>query len=169
MKFIGTEFMPKLDEGSLVITSKKLPGISLTESIRIGNEIEKTIMSFPEISTVVTKLGRPDLATEAMGEYESDSYINYTKKVQDQSPADKQKLSDRMNTELSKIPGVSYEFTQPMEMRMDETITGTRGDAALKIFGEDLTTLEQLGKQARSIIGQVQGASRDPDGVDLRR
>ncbi len=159
MKFIGTEFMPKLDEGSLVITSKKLPGISLTESIRIGNEIEKTIMSFPEISTVVTKLGRPDLATEAMGEYESDSYISYTKKVQDQSPADKQKLSDRMNTELSKIPGVSYEFTQPMEMRMDETITGTRGDAALKIFGEDLTTLERLGKQARSIISQVQGAS----------
>ena len=159
MKFIGTEFMPKLDEGSMVITSKKLPGISLTESIRIGNQIEKTIMSFPEISGVVTKLGRPDLATEAMGEYESDSYINYTKKVRDESPADKQKLSDRIDKELSKIPGVNYEFTQPMEMRMDETITGTRGDVALKIFGEDLTTLEQLGKQARSIIGGVKGAS----------
>ena len=74
-------------------------------------------MSFPEISSVVTKLGRPDLATEAMGEYESDSYISYTKRVQDESPADKQKLSDRMNTALSKIPGVNYEFTQPMEMR----------------------------------------------------
>jgi heavy metal efflux system protein len=159
LKFIGTEFMPKLDEGSLVITSKKLPGISLSESIRIGDQIERTIMSFPEIRSVVTKLGRPDLATEAMGEYESDSYINYTKKVQDESPADKQKLSDRMNAALSKIPGVNYEFTQPMEMRMDETITGTRGDAALKIFGEDLNTLEQLGKQARSIIGNVKGAS----------
>ncbi|HLI76493.1 MAG TPA: efflux RND transporter permease subunit [Acidobacteriaceae bacterium] len=159
LKFIGTEFMPKLDEGSLVITSKKLPGISLTESIRIGDGIERTIMSFPEIASVVTKLGRPDLATEAMGEYESDSYINYVKKVQDESPADKQKLSDRMATALNKIPGVNYEFTQPMEMRMDETITGTRGDAALKIFGNDLNTLEQLGKQARSIIGSVKGAS----------
>ena len=159
LKFIGTEFMPKLDEGSLVITSKRLPGISLSESIRIGDQIERTIMSFPEIRSVVTKLGRPDLATEAMGEYESDSYISYTKKVQDESPADKQKLSDRMNTALSKIPGVNYEFTQPMEMRMDETITGTRGDAALKIFGEDLNTLEQLGKQARTIIGNVKGAS----------
>lgn len=159
LKFIGTEFMPKLDEGSLVITSKKLPGISLTESIRIGNQIEKTIMSFPEISSVVTKLGRPDLATEAMGEYESDSYISYTKKVQDESPAKKQELSDRMRMALSKIPGVNYEFTQPMEMRMDETITGTRGDVALKIFGEDLNTLEQLGKQARSIIAGVKGAS----------
>lgn len=159
LKFIGTEFMPKLDEGSLVITSKRLPGISLTESIRIGNQIERTIMSFPEITGVVTKLGRPDLATEAMGEYESDSYISYTKKVQDESPQKKQKLSDRMNTTLSKIPGVSYEFTQPMEMRMDETITGTRGDAALKIFGPDLNTLEQLAKQARSAIGSVKGAS----------
>ncbi len=159
LKFIGTEFMPKLDEGSLVITSKRLPGISLTESIRIGNQIERTIMSFPEIASVVTKLGRPDLATEAMGEYESDSYINYVKKVQDESPADKQKLSDRLTTALNKIPGVNYEFTQPMEMRMDETITGTRGDAALKIFGDDLNTLEQLGKQARSIIGGVKGAS----------
>ncbi len=159
LKFIGTEFMPKLDEGSLVITSKRLPGISLTESIRIGDQIERTIMSFPEITDVVTKLGRPDLATEAMGEYESDSYISYTKKVQDESTAKKQKLSDRMSQALSKIPGVNYEFTQPMEMRMDETITGTRGDAALKIFGPDLNTLEQLAKQARSIIGNVKGAS----------
>lgn len=159
LKFIGTEFMPKLDEGSLVITSKKLPGISLTESVRIGNEIEKTIMSFPEIAGVVTKLGRPDLATEAMGEYESDSYVSYTKHALNQSTKKKAALSDRMQTALNRIPGVSYEFTQPMEMRMDETITGTRGDVALKIFGPDLNTLERLGKQARTIISGVKGAS----------
>ena len=159
LKFIGTEFMPKLDEGSLVITSKKLPGISLSESIRIQKEIERTIMSFPEVTHVVSKMGRPDLATEAMGVYETDAYISYTPKVQNESPDDKQKLSDRLNTALSKIPGVNYEFTQPMEMRMDETITGTRGDAALKIFGEDLDTLERLAKQARAIIGHVKGAS----------
>ena len=159
LKFIGTEFMPTLDEGSMVITSKRLPGISLTESIKIGNEIERTIKSFPEVTSVVTKMGRPDLATEAMGEYESDSYISFTEKVRDASPSEKQKLSDRMEASLGKIPGVNYEFTQPMQMRMDETITGTRGDAALKIFGEDLDTLEQLGKQARSAISRVPGAS----------
>ncbi len=159
LKFIGTEFMPTLDEGSMVITSKRLPGISLTESVKIGNEIERTIKSFPEVTSVVTKLGRPDLATEAMGEYESDSYISFTDRARDANPADKQELSNRMEKELQKIPGVSYEFTQPMQMRMDETITGTRGDAALKIFGEDLDTLERLGKQARSIIGAVPGAS----------
>lgn len=159
LKFIGTEFMPTLDEGSQIITSKKLPGISLTESIRIGNEIERTIKSFPEVTSVVTKLGRPDLATEAMGEYESDSYISFTPKARDASAAEKQKLSDRMEAELNKIPGVSYEFTQPMQMRMDETITGTRGDVAIKIFGQDLDTLERLGKQVRSIVSGVKGAS----------
>ncbi len=161
--FIGTEFMPKLDEGSMVITSKRLPGISLSESVAIGNQIEKTIKSFPEIQSVVTKLGRPDLATEAMGEYESDSYISFTPKVMAQSPAKRHDLSNRMQTALEKIPGVSYEFTQPMEMRMDETITGTRGDLALKIFapenGGDLDTLEQLGHRANSIVAGVKGAS----------
>lgn len=159
LKFIGTEFMPTLDEGSMIITSKKLPGISLTKSVEVGKEIERTIRTFPEVESVVTKLGRPDLATEAMGEYESDSYISFTQKARDANPKDKQALSDRMEAELQKIPGVSYEFTQPMQMRMDETITGTRGDVALKIFGEDLDTLEQLGKQARSIISSVPGAS----------
>ena len=159
LKFIGTEFMPTLDEGSQIITSKKLPGISLTESVRIGNEIERTIRSFPEVTSVVTKLGRPDLATEAMGEYESDSYISFTPKARDASADDKQKLSDRMEAELNKIPGVSYEFTQPMQMRMDETITGTRGDVAIKVFGEDLDTLERLGKQVRIIVSGIKGAS----------
>jgi cobalt-zinc-cadmium resistance protein CzcA len=158
-KFIGTEFMPTLDEGSMVITSKKLPGISLTESIKIGREIERTIRSFPEVTSVVTKLGRPDLATEAMGEYESDSYISFTQKARDAGPREKQKLSNRMEAALAKIPGVSYEFTQPMQMRVDETITGTRGAVALKIFGQDLETLERLGKQARTLISSVQGAS----------
>ena len=163
LKFIGTEFMPKLDEGSMVITSKRLPGISLSESVAIGNQIEKTIMSFPEIQSVVTKLGRPDLATEAMGEDESDSYISFTRKVVDESPEKRQDLSNRIEKQLDKIPGVSYEFTQPMQMRMDETITGTRGDLALKIFapenGGDLDTLEQLGHQANKIVAAVKGAS----------
>jgi cobalt-zinc-cadmium resistance protein CzcA len=159
LPFIGTEFMPTLDEGSMIVTSKRLPGISLTKSIAIGNQIERTIKSFPEVQSLVTKLGRPDLATEAMGEYESDSYISFTPEMQNASNERKQEFSDRLEKELNKIPGVTYEFTQPMQMRMDETITGTRGDVALKIYGEDLNTLEQLGQQAQSIISSVKGAS----------
>ncbi len=158
--FIGTEFMPTLDEGSLVITSKKLPGISLSQSIKIQEEIDPIIRSFPEVSTVVAKMGRPDLATEAMGVYETDAYINFNpRNTWRKQFKDKTKLADALQTELEKIPGVTYEFTQPMEMRMDETIAGARGDLALKIFGPDLGTLERLGSQADAILGSIQGAS----------
>ena len=159
IKFIGTEFMPTLDEGSMVVTSKRLPGISLTESVAIGQQIERTIKASQGVDSVVTKLGRPDLATEAMGEYESDSYISFTPKMRDANASDKQKFSDDLQRSLEKIPGVTYEFTQPMQMRMDETITGTRGDVALKIFGNDLTVLEDMAHSAEKIIGAVPGAS----------
>jgi cobalt-zinc-cadmium resistance protein CzcA len=157
--FIGTEFMPTLDEGSLVITSLKLPGISLEQSIAIQKQIDHTIRSFPEVSTVVAKMGRPDLATEAMGVYETDAYINF-KPTKAWHGKTKQELANELQSALDKIPGVSYEFTQPMEMRMDETIAGARGDAALKIFGPDLTTLEQLGRRAFGILSSIQGASQ---------
>lgn len=157
---IGTEFMPTLDEGSLVITSKKLSGISLTQSIKIQEEIDRTIRSFPEVSTVVAKMGRPDLATESMGVYETDAYINfYPRKTWRHDYNTKLKLANAMEAALEKIPGVSYEFTQPMEMRMDETIAGSRGDLALKIFGNDLGTLERLGHQALGIVSAIPGAS----------
>ena len=123
LKFIGTEFMPTLDEGSMVVTSKRLPGIALTESVSIGNEIEKTIKARPDVTSIVTKLGRPDLATEAMGEYESDSYLSFTPKLQNANAKGKQQFTDDLEKSLDKIPGVTYEITQPMQMRMDETIT----------------------------------------------
>ncbi len=159
IKFIGTEFMPTLDEGSMVVTSKRLPGISLTQSIAIGKQIERTIKASPGIENVVTKLGRPDLATEAMGEYESDSYLSFTPKMRDASAKTKQQFSDNLEKSLNQIPGVTYEFTQPMQMRMDETITGTRGDLALKIFGPDLTNLEDMAHTAEKVISAVPGAS----------
>jgi cobalt-zinc-cadmium resistance protein CzcA len=158
--FIGTEFMPTLDEGSLVITSKKLPGISLTQSIKVQEEIDHIIRSFPEVSTVVAKMGRPDLATEDMGVDETDAYINFHPQHTWRKCCDtKQKLADALQAALEQIPGVNYEFTQPMEMRMDETIAGARGDVALKIFGPDLDTLEQLGHQAFAILSAIPGVS----------
>jgi len=158
LKFIGTEFMPTLDEGSMIVTSKRLPGISLTESVAIGEKIETIIKSFPEVQSVVTKLGRPDLATEAMGVEESDSYISFTPEMRNASPARKEEFYTRLRNKLETIPGVSYEFSQPMQMRMDETITGTRGAVALKIFGADLNTLDQLAQQSQKTIAGVPGA-----------
>ncbi len=159
LRYIGTEFMPKLDEGSILITSRKLPGIALTQSIDVSKEIATTMRSFPEIAGVVTKLGRPDVATEAMGIYESDSYLQLAPKEQWRCCRDKQELVEKLSIALQKIPGVAYTITQPMEMRMDETVTGIRGDVAVKIFGDDLQTLEDLGRQTLAIISSLPGAA----------
>jgi cobalt-zinc-cadmium resistance protein CzcA len=159
LKYIGTEFMPKLDEGSILITSRKLPGIALTDSVDVSKEIAITMRSFPEITGVVTKLGRPDVATEAMGIYESDSYLQLAPKDQWKCCKDKQELVEKLSEALQKIPGVAYTITQPMEMRMDETVTGIRGDVAIKIFGDDLKTLEDLGKRTLAIVSSIPGAA----------
>jgi cobalt-zinc-cadmium resistance protein CzcA len=158
LHFIGTEFMPRLDEGSIVVTSRRLPGISLTESMSLGKQIERVIMSFPEIKGVVTKLGRPDLATEAMGIYESDSYLTLSPQSTWKCCRSKEELIGRLSVALSRIPGVAYEFTQPMEMRMDEALTGIRGDVAIKIFGDDINSLQDLARQVLSVISTVPGA-----------
>ena len=159
LKFIGTEFMPKLDEGSMVVTTRRLPGISLDESIFIGTQVEKVIRQFPEITHVVTKLGRPDRATEAMGIEESDSYLTLAPQKQWKCCRSKDELIDKLTQALQKVPGAAFVFTQPMEMRMDEVVTGIRGDLALKIFGDDLDTLDELGTHAVDVISKVRGAA----------
>ncbi|MGI8744559.1 MAG: efflux RND transporter permease subunit [Bryobacteraceae bacterium] len=159
LNYIGTEFMPKLDEGSILITSRKLPGIALTQSVDVSKEIATTMRSFPEITSVVTKLGRPDVATEAMGIYESDSYLQLAPKDHWKCCRNKQELIEKLSEALQKIPGVAYTITQPMEMRMDETVTGIRGDVAIKIFGDDLKTLEELGRRTLAIVSSIPGAA----------
>lgn len=159
LAFIGTEFMPRLDEGSLLITTRKLPGISLTESAAISRRIEKAVLEFPEVTSVVTKLGRPDLATEAMGVYEADVYVLLRPRDQWRTAPTKPELIEKIAERLARIRGVSYNFTQPMAMRLDEVISGIKADVAIKIFGEDSHTLEQLAARALSIISAVPGAA----------
>lgn len=159
LAYIGTEFMPRLDEGSLLIQTRKLPGISLTESIKLSDEIEKVVMKFPEVTGVVSKLGRPDMATEAMGIYEADVYVRL-KPVREWTTAEtKEELFEKMSHSLEKVPGVAYSFTQPMAMRLDEVVSGIKADVALKIFGEDPQVLEQLAEQAQTLMATVPGAA----------
>jgi cobalt-zinc-cadmium resistance protein CzcA len=159
LRYIGTEFMPKLDEGSIVITSRKLPGISLSESIDVSKDIAAAIRGFPEVTSVVTKLGRPDVATEAMGIYESDSYLRLAPRDLWRCCRTKQELVEQLSAALQRIPGVAYSFTQPMEMRLDETVTGIRGDVAIKIFGDDLNVLDELGKRMLALVSSLPGAA----------
>ena len=157
--FIGTEFMPRLDEGSILIETRKLPGISLTDSIRISSLIERRIRAFPEIADVVVKIGRPDFATEAMGINEGDTYLTLRPMNTWTRFHTKDELIAALDRELSRIPGIAYDFTQPMAMRIDETVSGVKADLAVKIFGDDFRILDGIADQVVRVVAHVPGAA----------
>jgi len=157
--FIGTEFMPRLDEGSILVETRKLPGVSLTESVEISKSIEQKLRSFPEIADVVIKIGRPDFATEAMGINEGDTYLILRPTNNWKRFHTKEELIGALDMELSTIPGIAYDFTQPMAMRIDETVSGVKADLAIKIFGDDFNTLDRLGQQVLRAVARVRGAA----------
>lgn len=154
---IGTEFMPRLDEGMIVIQTKKLPGINVASSVDGSREVERILLTFPEVASVTTKLGRPDVATEAMGVYEADIYLSLKEDVKWMTPESKNALIERMNAALSRMPGMEFNFTMPMAMRLDETVSGVKADVALKIFGEDTATLESLAASAERSLAGIPG------------
>jgi heavy metal efflux system protein len=158
--FIGTEFMPRLDEGSILVETRKLPGVSLTESVAISKIIEQRLrQQFPEIADVVIKIGRPDFATEAMGINEGDTYLLLRPMETWTRFHSKEKLIAALDKELDTIPGVAHSFTQPMAMRIDETISGVKADLAIKVFGDDFRTLDTIGEQLLRSVSAVRGAA----------
>ncbi|MCX6625968.1 MAG: CusA/CzcA family heavy metal efflux RND transporter, partial [Acidobacteria bacterium] len=159
LKFLGTEFMPKLDEGSILIQTRKLPGVSLPESVSISSRVERAVLEFPEVRGVVSKLGRPDVATEAMGVYEADVYVLLKPHGQWRKGLDKEALVDQMSQRLARVPGLVCNFTQPMAMRLDEVVSGIKADVAVKIFGSDLKTLEHLADRALKVITSIPGSA----------
>src|SRR3984957_5519280 len=157
--FIGTEFMPKLDEGSILVETRKLPGVSLTESVEISKRIEQRLRQFPEIADVVIKIGRPDFATEAMGINEGDTYLLLRPMDTWTRFHSKEALIAAVSKELETIPGIAYNFTQPMAMRIDETISGVKADLAIKIFGDNFQTLDNIGERVLRAVSAVRGAA----------
>lgn len=157
--FLGSEFMPRLDEGSILLETRKLPGISLTESVAISKRVEDTLRAFPEITDVTTKIGRPDFATEAMGIHEGDVYIALKPEHEWKRFKTKEKLIEALDKSLSTIPGIAYDFTQPMAMRLDETVSGVKADLAIKIFGDDFSQLSELAQRVLRQVRTVPGAA----------
>ncbi len=159
LAWIGTEFMPRLDEGSILIETRKLPGISLPQSIDLSTRVEQVAKSLPEVSGVVTKIGRPDLATEAMGIYQADVYVLLKPDEEWRPGLTKEDLISQMSERLERIPGMVYNFTQPMAMRLDEVVSGVKGDIAVKVFGEDPKALERIAEEALRVLSSVQGSA----------
>ncbi|MBS1551953.1 MAG: efflux RND transporter permease subunit [Bacteroidetes bacterium] len=156
---LGGEFIPKLDEGDLAYQIVRLPGISLSESINIGTELEKILKKkFPEVKTVVTKTGAPELATDPMGPEFSDVIVILKPQNEWTSAETKEELIEKIHNSLSIVPGIGLSFTQPIELRFNELIAGARGDIAVKVFGDDLDILNKKGNEIASLMNNVKGS-----------
>ncbi len=161
LAFKGSEFIPQFDEGCFAIGVTNMPNISLTEAIKVNTAVEKTLKdNIPEVKTVVSKTGRPDLATDPMGVYETDVFVKLVPKNKWRSGMNKDKLEEEMSNILqAKVPGVNFSFTQPIEMRINELVSGVKADIAVKIFGEDLDILSKKAEEVEKVLGSVKGAS----------
>ncbi|WP_436516084.1 efflux RND transporter permease subunit [Ekhidna sp. To15] len=157
---LGGEFVPTLDEGDFVIQPILETGTSLSKTIEITTEIEKVIKQFPEVDQVVTRIGAAEIPTDPMSMEETDVIITLHPKSEWTSASSKDQLADLIKEELIvQIPNVDYEFTQPIEMRFNELITGTRADLAIKIYGEDLEILTNKAEEIAKLIENIEGAS----------
>lgn len=157
---MGTEFIPNLDEGDIALHALRIPGTSLTQAIGMQRQLEATIKKFPEVDEVVAKIGTAEVATDPMPPSVADTFIML--KDRDQWP-DPRKPKAQLIAELEKavraIPGNNYEFTQPVQMRMNELIAGVRAEVAVKLYGDDLDQLAQIGSQIEDAAGSIPGAA----------
>ena len=157
--FLGAEFMPRLDEGALAIEARLLPSVSLTHSIKIYSEAERVLRGFPEVTRVVTKIGRGEVATDPMGAESGDIYISLKDPAEWKTARNKEELVEKMSAALEKdVPEGVFGFSQPIELRVAELISGVRSDVAIKIFGDDLETLKQQAAKVSRVVGKVRGA-----------
>ncbi len=160
---LGAEFVPQLDEGSLIIQMVRPTSISLDESVAMQVRAEKIILEeFPEVSSVFSRIGTPEIGTDPMGANLSDTFLFYSppdrwRKVDGQTMT-RDELIERITATLqAKVPGQDYLFTQPIEMRFNEMLEGARSDIAVKIYGEEFSELQRIANEARDILEKVPG------------
>lgn len=156
---MGGEFVPTLDEGDFVIQPVLKTGTSLSNTIDITTQIEKILIdNFPEVDQVVSRIGAAEVPTDPMSMEESDVIITLKPIKEWTSASTKNELAEKFKEALAIIPGMEVEFTQPIEMRFNELITGVRADIAIKIFGEDLDILNKKANEIKGLIENVEGA-----------
>ncbi|MDX2435805.1 MAG: CusA/CzcA family heavy metal efflux RND transporter [Acidobacteriota bacterium] len=156
---LGTEFLPTMDEGSIVVQPFQIPSVSLEQSLKTVALIESTIMELPEVRHVVSRTGRSDISSDPMGVGESDTYVILAPRSEWTTARTKEGLVAAIRERLSTIPGVEFGYTQPIQMRVDELLSGVKSQIAVKIFGEDLHELARLGDEASAIVSEIRGAA----------
>lgn len=156
---MGSVFIPNLDEGDFVIQPVLKTGTSLSNTIEITTQIEQILLdNFPEVEQVVTRIGAAEVPTDPMSMEETDVIISLKPRKQWVSAKSKNELADKFEEALAVIPGMEIEFSQPIEMRFNELITGVRADIAIKVFGEDLAVLDRKANEIKTLIENVDGA-----------
>lgn len=156
---LGSEFIPRLDEGALAVQIQQLPSVSLTQSVYTVTEAERVLKGFPEVTKVVSKTGRAEVATDPMGVETTDIYVALRPHSEWITAATREELIDKMSHALEKnVPNGAFGFSQPIELRVSELIAGVRSDVAIKLFGDDLETLKKTAEQIGSSVRKIRGA-----------
>lgn len=155
---LGGEFIPRLDEGDIAMHLIRLPSVSLTESQKLATQVEKELMTFDEVRTVVSHTGRAEISTDPMGFELADVFIMLKPRDEWKSGHTKEQLITEMQHRLEHIPGIGTQFLQPIEMRMNELIAGARGDVVIRIFGENYDVLQSAAGKISTILRSTRGA-----------
>src|SRR5580692_2877137 len=156
---IGSEFLPHLDEGAIWVRGTLAPSTGPTESTRLSNQARVILASFPEVKQVVSQVGRPDDGTDATGFFNTEYFVDLKPKAEWRPVfrENKEELISAMDRELEKIPGVLWNFSQPISDNMEEAVSGVKGELAIKLYGDDLKTLEEKGDEVVNVMRKVPG------------
>ena len=157
---LGSEFIPSLNEGDIALHALRIPGTSLTQAIDMQMELERTIKTFPEVDKIFAKMGTAEVATDPMPPSVADNFVML--KPQSEWPDPKRSKNDlvaAMQAAVAKVPGNNYEFTQPIQMRFNELLSGVRSDVAVKVFGDDMEVMNDTAKAIEKVLGTVAGAA----------
>ncbi|MBN2717927.1 MAG: efflux RND transporter permease subunit [Deltaproteobacteria bacterium] len=154
---IGREFLPYLDEGTIVVQTEKIPSISLARSMEGDTQVQKALMELPEITGMISRVGSDELRLDPMGFNETDAFL-VTKPRSEWQAQNVFELQEKMRRILDDIPGLDYGFTQPIDMRVSEMLTGVRAAVALKLYGDDLLQLDEIAQRIETILESVPGS-----------
>jgi heavy metal efflux system protein len=154
---LGGEFIPQLDEGDFAVETRLMTGSSLSQTIETSTQAEKILLKFPEVKQVISKIGTSEIPTDPMPLEANDLMVILKDKKEWTTTHDKEDLANRMRDSLAVLPGVNFEFQQPIEMRFNELMTGIKSDVAIKIYGEDLNTLFAKANECAKFIRPIAG------------
>ncbi|MFI3190428.1 cytochrome-c peroxidase [Crenothrix sp. D3] len=156
---IGSTFMPTMDEGDIILQLEKLPSITLEKSVALDGQVQKNLLkNVPEIATIVSRVGSDELGLDPMGLNETDTFLVLKSKDQWRMKS-KEELIEEIRKVMAQTPGIAFGFTQPIEMRVSEMLTGTRGDVAIKLFGADLAILNEKANEIADVLKHITGSS----------